>query len=127
VPKAFAQARLTVHIPRRPYVRELPGIPTIRMFEALACGIPLISAPWDDAENLFRTGKDFLFARNGAEMTRLIADVLNDQGLARALAASGLETVRSRHTCRHRVEELLGIVARLRPSTRTPLAMETAS
>ena len=54
VPEVFAQYRVTVHIPRRPYARALPGIPTIRPFEALACGIPLISAPWDDAEHLFR-------------------------------------------------------------------------
>ncbi|MBW8811084.1 MAG: hypothetical protein JF591_20220, partial [Lysobacter sp.] len=46
VPDAFGAARMTVHVPRRPYTRLLPGIPTIRMFEALACGIPLISAPW---------------------------------------------------------------------------------
>lgn len=45
VPEAFARHRATVHIPRRPYVQHLPGIPTIRVFEALACGIPLISAP----------------------------------------------------------------------------------
>ncbi|HEV7254278.1 MAG TPA: glycosyltransferase [Mesorhizobium sp.] len=112
-PKAFAGARATVHIPRRPYVESLPGIPTIRMFEALACGVPLVSAPWNDAESLFRPGRDFLFARDGAEMARLLREVLNDQDLAGTLAASGLDTIRSRHTCRHRVEELLGIVSRL--------------
>jgi spore maturation protein CgeB len=39
VPAAFARHRLTIHVPRRPYVQALPGIPTIRVFEALACGI----------------------------------------------------------------------------------------
>ena len=39
----FARYRVTVHVPRRPYVAALPGIPTIRPFEALACGIPLVS------------------------------------------------------------------------------------
>ena len=33
VPLAFARARVTVHVPRRPYVEALPGIPTIRVFE----------------------------------------------------------------------------------------------
>jgi spore maturation protein CgeB len=111
VPLAFAQHQATVHIPRRPYVESLPGIPTIRMFEALACGIPLISAPWNDAEGLFRPGDDFLFARSGAEMTALLRQVLADRSMADALAASGLETIRSRHTCRHRVDELLAILA----------------
>jgi spore maturation protein CgeB len=109
-PRAFAQHRVTVHIPRRPYVQNLPGIPTIRMFEALACGIPLISAPWSDAEGLFRAGTDFLFARDGADMQRLLAEVLADPDRAAALAAAGLETIQARHTCRHRVDELLAIL-----------------
>jgi spore maturation protein CgeB len=110
VPRAFAAHRATVHIPRRPYVESLPGIPTIRMFEALACGIPLVSAPWSDSEGLFRPGSDFLYARDGAEMRRHLRAVLNDPQLAASLAMSGLETIRSRHTCRHRVDELLGVL-----------------
>ncbi|WP_271898697.1 CgeB family protein [Candidatus Phyllobacterium onerii] len=110
VPRVFAENRMTVHVPRRPYVEDLPGIPTIRVFEALACGIPLVSAPWQDAEGLFRPGKDFLFARDRQQMTRHLSDILNDDALAAGLAASGLETIRSRHTCRHRVDELLSIL-----------------
>jgi len=110
VPAAFAAHRLTVHVPRRPYVAQLPGIPTIRVFEALASGIPLISAPWDDCEGLFRPGADFLFARTGAEMIKLIRQVLDDRELAASLAASGLERVKARHTCRHRVDELFGVL-----------------
>src|SRR5581483_5330898 len=53
-PRVFARFKCTVHVPRRPYVRALPGIPTIRVFEAMACGIPLVCSPWDDVENLFR-------------------------------------------------------------------------
>ena len=111
VPRCFARHRVTMHIPRRPYVEALPGIPTIRVFEALACGIPLISAPWNDAEHLFRPGKDFLFARDGQQMQVLLRQVLNDKALAASLAASGLETIRARHTCRHRVDELFEILA----------------
>src|SRR5918999_1106607 len=71
VPEVFARSRVTLHIPRRPYVRELPGIPTIRPFEALACGVPLICSPWRDTEKLFTAGSDFLIAHNGDEMTQL--------------------------------------------------------
>ncbi|MBW8791982.1 MAG: glycosyltransferase, partial [Rhizobium leguminosarum] len=110
VPRIFAEHRVTVHIPRRPYVQQLPGTPTIRVFEALACGIPLISAPWSDAEHLFRPGQDFVFVRNGEEMSRRLRDILNDPALALSLSRSGLETIASRHTCRHRVSELLDIL-----------------
>jgi spore maturation protein CgeB len=108
VPEAFAAHRVTVHVPRRPYVEALPGIPTIRVFEALAAGIPLVSAPWEDVEGLFRDG-DFLRARNGAEMLRALREAVADP----SIAARGRETVLARHTCAHRVRELEAILAEL--------------
>jgi spore maturation protein CgeB len=114
-PEIFARFGLTVHVPRRPYTRQLPGIPTIRPFEALACGIPLVSAPWQDMENLFRVGTDFLMARDGAEMEKYLRDVLHDPALAESLRQHGLETIRARHTCGHRVDELLRIYEGVRP------------
>ncbi len=108
-PQVFAQFKVTVHVPRRPYVESLPGIPTIRPFEALACGIPLISAPWNDCEHLFSPGEDFLCAQNGEEMKHQLRRVLNEPQLAQSLAEHGLKTIRARHTCAHRVDELLNI------------------
>lgn len=108
-PMAFARHRVTVHVPRRPYVQALPGIPTIRVFEALACGIPLICAPWHDAEGLFRPGSDYLVARDGTAMAELLRVVLNDRDIAASLARSGLDSIRRRHTCAHRVDELLEV------------------
>lgn len=118
VPEVFARFRTTVHVPRRPYVEALPGIPTIRVFEALACGIPLVCAPWPDAENLFRPGQDYLVAANGRQMRRHLRDILHDRELSAGLAASGLQTILSRHTCAHRVDQLLSILDELAaPST----------
>ena len=113
VPDTFARHLATVHVPRRYYATILPGIPTIRVFEALACGIPLVSAPWDDAEALFTPGQDYLVARDGAEMRGHLETLRDDPALRARLAAHGLSTVRARHTCAHRAEELLGILARL--------------
>jgi len=112
-PIAFARAHLTVHVPRRSYAAFLPGIPTLRVFEALACGIPLVSAPWEDSERLFRTGEDYLLARSGPEMERHLAAVRGDPALRRHLSARGLETIVARHTCRHRVDELLAFARSL--------------
>jgi spore maturation protein CgeB len=112
-PDVFARYGVTVHVPRRPYVAALPGVPTIRVFEALACGIPLVSAPWRDAEDLFRPGDDFLVASTGAEMRRHLRAVLEDAEFARAIARQGRQTVLARHTCAHRVDELLNIYAEL--------------
>lgn len=110
VPEAFARFKATVHVPRRPYAEALPGIPTIRMFEALACGIPLVAAPWQDSEGLFRDG-DYLEAATGAAMTRHLRMLRDDPAAGAEIAARGLATVRARHTCRHRVEELYRLLA----------------
>lgn len=109
VPEIFAKSRVTIHVPRRPYVEALPGIPTIRPFEALACGIPLVCSPWSDAEGLFEPGADFLVARDGAEMKKHLRALLADKAMARELAGHGLATIQARHTCAHRVSELLQI------------------
>ena len=108
-PEVFARYKVTVHVPRRPYIEALPGIPTIRPFEALACGIPLVSSPWDDVENLFTPGRDFLVARDGTEMRTHLRAVLSDPALSQEMAAHGLQTILARHTCAHRAAELLKI------------------
>lgn len=118
VPKIFARRVATVHVPRRYYATILPGIPTIRIFEALACGIPLVSAPWEDSESLFRPGRDFLLARNEAEMTGALRDIAGNAALRRSLAAAGLESIRRRHSCGHRADELLAILEKIKPDLR---------
>ncbi len=111
VPEVFARHRLTLHIPPRPYTTMLPGIPTIRPFEALACAIPLVSAPWSDREALFSADRDYLVARDGREMKRQIARLLAQPAAARRLADAGLARIREAHTCGHRVDRLLAILA----------------
>ena len=110
VPEVLARHRLTVHVPRRPYVEALPGIPTIRPFEALACATPLVSAPWTDSEKLFRQGHDFLFAYCGSQMREHLQMLLSDEGMMSRQAASGLETILAKHTCAHRVNQLLEVI-----------------
>jgi spore maturation protein CgeB len=106
-----------VHVPRRFYVDMLPGIPTIRVFEALACGIPLISAPWSDSEGLFSPGTDYLVAQDEVQMERHMKAVLNDPNLRSALMQNGLKAIRSRHSCAHRADQLLAILANHGAST----------
>ncbi len=110
VPEVFSKFKMTVHVPRRPYVEKLPGIPTIRPFEAMACGIPLICSAWQDSENLFTAGKDYLQASNGANMIQHMKTILNDEKAASALAEHALNTIHNRHTCYQRVDELMKVI-----------------
>jgi spore maturation protein CgeB len=125
-PEVFSRYRVTVHIPRRPYRESISGIPTIRVFEALACGIPLVCLHWHDSEGLFTPDNDYLLAKTPAEMTQRVRDILHDPALSQQLAQHGLRTIAARHTCAHRVDELLTICQELcgegRPGTDRPRA-----
>jgi spore maturation protein CgeB len=116
MPDAFARARFTVLLQRRAYIDVLPGVPHIRMLEALSCGIPLISAPWHDAEGLFPSDS-YLPVSSGEEMTAAMSLVLRDEDFAEDMVRSGLHAIRTRHTCGHRVDELLPIIAGMRAAS----------
>ena len=111
-PETYAASRLTVHVPRGQYTTAMTGIPTIRVFEALACCIPLLSAPWLDTEGLFRPG-DFRTVSNTAEMTAAIHSLLSDPHAAAEQAERGRQTVLTRHTCVHRAQQLTSICEEL--------------
>jgi spore maturation protein CgeB len=115
VPEILARHRMTVHVPRRLYSAHLPGIPTIRVFEALACGIPLVCAPWEDIEGLFRPGEDYLAAASGEEMRKHMRALQSDAALRKTLVSNGLDRIRSKHTCAHRADQLLAIAASMKP------------
>jgi spore maturation protein CgeB len=113
-PAAYSAAKVTVHVPRRQYAGWLHGIPTIRVFEALACGACLISTPWPDTDGLFRRERDFLTVWTPEHMRDCIAWLCRDEAARRRYGENGRETVLARHTCAHRAQQLVDLVARLR-------------
>jgi spore maturation protein CgeB len=112
-PAVYSQTALSLHIPRRQYANGLSGVPTIRVFEALACGAPLICAPWQDTEDLFRPGDDYIVVNSGAEMKAKVEWLLRDDAARRQIAANGRETILQRHTCAHRASQLTAICEEL--------------
>ena len=112
-PEAYGRSVLSLHVPRRQYSNGLSGIPTIRVFEALACGATLVCAPWSDVEGLFRPGEDYAVVNSGAEMRAEIARLLRDPTARRQIGAHGRQTILARHTCAHRARQLTGICEEL--------------
>lgn len=112
-PQAYAASALAMHVPRRQYTNGLSGIPTIRIFEALACGAALVCARWEDAEQLFHADEDFVAVSDGRAMRAEIDHLLHDDAARRQIGQHGLETIRARHTCAHRAEQLAEICGEL--------------
>lgn len=114
LPRTLASYKVAVHIPPKTIASRERSVPTIPVLEALACGIPLIAAPAISHDGLFDAGADIMIAADAEDMTRKIQLLLSDRELAAHMAWKGLETVRTRHTSSHRVEELLAIHRRVR-------------
>ncbi|PYV83482.1 MAG: glycosyltransferase [Acidobacteria bacterium] len=116
-PQIYARSRISLHVPRRFYANGLSGIPTIRVFEALAAGSPLVCAPWIDSEGLFRPGEDYVCVSDSQAMISELKHLLRDDKAREQMAASGLEAIRARHTCAHRAEQLVEICSDLARSS----------
>ncbi|HEU0166958.1 MAG TPA: glycosyltransferase [Chloroflexota bacterium] len=110
VPEAYSAAKVVLHIPRGPYVEQLPGTPTIRVFEALVSGACLVSSPWQDTDHLFNAGRDYVLASSPDEMRDKIAWLVKDAGARAEFGKRGREAILARHTCDHRAAELLEIL-----------------
>ncbi|MCU1296251.1 MAG: glycosyl transferase, group 1 [Acidobacteriaceae bacterium] len=112
-PRVYARSVLSLHVPRKFYANGLSGIPTIRMFEVMACGSPLICSPWTDSEKLFRPSEDYVCVPDRRSVAATIQHLLRDETAREQLANNGLETIRKRHTCAHRAQELVEICGEL--------------
>jgi len=112
-PAVYGESGVTLHVPRRQYANGLSGIPTIRMFEVMACGTVLLCSPWSDEEKLFRPGEDYLCAPDGRAMEAEIERLLKDDVARQQMAESGLQTILRRHTCAHRAQQFIEICEEL--------------
>ncbi len=110
VPEVVASTRVMLHIPRRQYTELLPGTPTIRVFEVLACAGCLVSLPWPDTDHLFTAGKDYVVAATPGEMRDTIAWLCADDRAREEIGRHGRETILARHTCDHRASQLLELL-----------------
>jgi len=88
------------------------SIATLEVFES-NFKLEWMENPWDDVEGLFTPGKDFLVAHTGEEMKRHLSELLQNEDTRKEIAQHGRQTILTRHTCAHRVDELLNIYAEL--------------
>jgi len=127
VPSVYSRSHISLHVPRRFYANGLSGVPTIRVFEALASGLPLVCSPWTDSEGLFRPGQDYVCVPDSKAMIAELRNLLRDPQARKQLSESGLESVRARHTCAHRAEQLIEVCQALeRPALRPRVSLVPA-
>jgi spore maturation protein CgeB len=101
-PAFYAASRFTLNVTRADMVRW-GWSPSVRLFEAAACGTPVISDRWEGLETLFRPGGEILLADDAGEV---LAALHGAEAGRDAIAAAARLRVLGAHTAAHRAEEL---------------------
>jgi spore maturation protein CgeB len=78
--------------------------PSVRLFEAAACGTPIISDRWAGIETLFEPGREIVLARDPADVLAALRDIPEDQRTA--MGERACRRVLAEHTAAHRAEQL---------------------
>ncbi len=100
--------RFTLNITRRDMVAAGYS-PSVRLFEAAACGTPIISDNWTGLDRFFEPGVEILLSDDGADTLRYLRDVPEVE--RRELGARARAKVLGAHTAAHRAREFEAAVA----------------
>jgi spore maturation protein CgeB len=102
----YASSPLTLNITRAP-MAALGHCPAARLFEAAACGVPVLSDVWDGLSDFFEPGTEILLADEpGAALEALALPAAHKLAIGRRARARVL----ARHTAAHRAAELIDLV-----------------
>src|SRR4051812_30691511 len=101
-PAFFCSSRLTLNITRRA-MKAMGYCPSGRLFEAAACGVPILSDKWEGLDEFFTPGAEIITAESTEEA---VAALHLPEGALRRLARQARDRVVNEHTAMHRVFEL---------------------
>jgi spore maturation protein CgeB len=109
-PWLYGSQRFTLNLTRADMIAA-GWSPSVRLFEAAACGTPIISDYWDGLETFLTPGREILLARSSQEMLEILREMPDTE--RRALGTRARQRVLAAHTSAHRARELEGYVAQL--------------
>jgi spore maturation protein CgeB len=98
----YSASRFTLNVTRADMIAA-GWSPSVRLFEAAACGTPIISDRWDGIETLLTPGREILLADETADIVAALGSGMDE---AQRLGAAARTRVLDRHTAAHRAAEL---------------------
>ena len=99
----YCSQRFTMNITRADMIKAGYS-PSVRLFEAAACGTPIISDYWDGIETIFTPGTEILISHSAADTYRYLTEITESQ--RRQIGENARAKVLSHHTAAHRATEL---------------------
>ena len=120
----YGAQRLTLNT-TRPDMVAAGYSPSVRLFEAGACGTPVVSDVWTGIESFFAPGREILLAQSSAEVAAFLTRMPDKD--VEALGERARKRVLAEHTAAHRAEALEGYLTEIRISKRTSQGKTTTS
>jgi spore maturation protein CgeB len=118
----FASSRLTLNVTRKA-MAEMGWCPSGRLFEAAACGCPLLSDRWNGIEDFFQPGDEILLASSKDEV--LAALELDERELRRIVARARERTL-AQHSSEKRAQQLVGLLESVTQKGASQAALQEA-
>jgi spore maturation protein CgeB len=102
-PPFYSRQRFTLNLTRAD-MRALGFSPSVRLFEAAACGTPVISDRWPGIETIFEPGTEILLVSDAREVSQILRDIPEERRLA--IADKARRRILADHTPDHRARQL---------------------
>jgi spore maturation protein CgeB len=109
-PGFYGGQRFTLSVTRADMV-QAGWSPSVRLFEAAACAVPVISDPWPGLAEIFEPEREILVARDTGDVLRYLTELPEED--RRAIGARARRRILAEHTAEHRALELERHVAEL--------------
>lgn len=122
-PAFHGSARLELNVTREP-MAAMGYCPSGRIFEAAACGVPLITDVWDGLDAFYEPGSEILVARTTDDVLDAID---SDDTELKRIGAAARERTLAEHTAERRAAEFESLVSGLRPSDDSALQPDPAA
>lgn len=100
----YNSQRFTLNITRSDMINA--GFsPSVRLFEAAACGTPVISDYWEGLDTFFEPGHEILLSRSAEETILYLKEMKEDERIA--IGSRARQNILNAHTSAHRAAELI--------------------
>jgi spore maturation protein CgeB len=106
----YARQRFTLNVTRAE-MRVAGYSPSVRLFEAAACGTPIISDTWRGLKDFFVPGTEILTARSATDVLEYLQDIPEMQ--RQEIGMNARRRVLQEHTALHRAAELDHYIAKV--------------
>ena len=99
----YNSQRFTLNVTREDMIKAGYS-PSVRLFEAAACGVPIISDYWDGIESIFEPGKEILIAKSASEVSEYFRNISEEE--SKTIGERARQKVLKSHTAKARAKEL---------------------